>query len=226
MIAIIPARSGSKGLPGKNIKDLNGFPLIYYTIKAALDSKVIDRIIVSTDCDNIANISRELGAEVPWLRPEELASDDAKAIDVYKHAINWLNQDVGHAIEDICILLPTCPLRKYTDIDKAVELFVSKNADSVVSYTKEHHPISWHKYLGKDLSIKNISEESLKNRQEEETSYFPNGSIYIFKTQLLFSEKYYSEKSYAYIMPRNRSVDIDYIDDFLYAEYLLKNGIK
>jgi len=221
MIAIIPARGGSKGLPGKNIKNLDGQPLIYYTIQAALESKSIDRVIVSTDCTEIASISKELGAEVPWLRPVELANDDAKAIDVYMHAINWLRDDVEGAIENICVLLPTCPLRNADDIDKAIELFISKKADSVVSFTREHHPISWHKHVNEDLSFSNIGEDLLKNRQEERVSYFPNGSIYIFKSQLLFAGKYYSERSYAYIMPKNRSVDIDYIDDFLYAEYLL-----
>lgn len=222
MLAIIPARGGSKGLPGKNIKDLLGKPLIGYTIEAALRSKNIESILVSTDSNEIANVARSLGAKVPFIRPDHLSHDTAQAIDVYLHAINYqMNQ--GNRVDNVIVLQPTSPLRSTEDIDSAIEMFYTKKADSVISYCKEHHPIYWHKRIdesGKFIDI--FKENTLVNRQELGTSYFPNGSIYVFKRELLESRRYYSENSFAYIMPRNRSVDIDTLDDFELAEFYLK----
>ncbi len=222
MIALIPARGGSKGLSNKNVRLLDGKPLIAYSIEAALQSKSIERVIVSTDSEEIAEVAKAYGAEVPWLRPKHLAGDDSKAIETYLHAITWIH---GHikAIDSICILLPTSPLRTSHDIDKAISLFDEKQADSIISYTKEHHPITWHKYIKEDLTFENIFDDELNNRQDMKISYFPNGSIYVFKVELLKKNLYYSSNSYAYLMPRCRSVDIDFLDDFLYAEFLIKN---
>lgn len=224
MIAIIPARGGSKGLPGKNIKLLNGIPLIAYTIKAAINAKAVTRVIVSTDSEEIADVSGKFGAEVPFMRPDHLASDTSAAIDTYLYTIQELERTENISINEIMILLPTSPLRTAEDINKAVELFKGKNADSVISYTEEHHPISWHKYLNDQLKFEDIFPPNIKNRQELKTSYYPNGSIYIFKKTILVQGIYYSENSYAHLMPRNRSVDIDSMEDFEYAEFLIKKG--
>lgn len=224
MLAIIPARGGSKGLPGKNIKMLAGLPLIAHTIKAALNSKYINRVIVSTDSQDIYQAAQKHGAHESFLRPYHLATDDAKAIDTYLYTVERLAHESGAVIENIIVLQPTSPLRTPDDIDRAIELFISKNADSVISYTEELHPIQWHKYITDDLELESIFPETLDNRQKYRRSYYPNGAVYVFKVSLLKQEKYTSEKTYAYIMPRTRSVDIDTIDDFKYAEFLMSNG--
>lgn len=224
MYAIIPARGGSKGLPGKNIKELNGLPLIAHTIRAAISSKHIKKVFVSTDDKEILNIALNYGAIDIGLRPESLATDDAKAIDTYIYTIRLLESKYNEPVDDICVLQPTSPLRGSDDIDNAIDIFRSKNADSVISFTAEHHPISWHKYLNDDLTLSNIFPENNDNRQSFRQTVFPNGAIYIFKKELLLSGNYSSEKTYAYMMPRNRSVDIDTIDDFRYAEFLVKGN--
>ena len=222
MIAIIPARGGSKGLPGKNIRKMCGKPLIAYTIECALKSKYIDRVIVSTDDDEIARISLKFGAEVAFMRPSHLASDTVLAVENYLYTIDRIEKEENVIIDRFIVLQPTSPLRSVEDIDCAVELFKKKNADSVVSYTKEEHPIYWHKNIDNDNRLINIFDDKIVNRQELRTTYYPNGAIYIFKSSLIRNKKYYTDNSFAYVMPRDRSVDIDFLEDFLYAEYLLK----
>lgn len=221
MIALIVARGGSKGLPNKNIKILNGKPLIAYTIEAAKKSKNIDEIILSTDCPKIAEISITYGAKVPFMRPEFLATDTSPVIETFLYTIDKLKNEFNYNIEDFILLQPTSPLRTTKDIDNAIEIFYSKNADSVISYTPENHPIFWHKIINEDYSIKDIFENNSSNRQDFQKTYYPNGAIYIFKYNLIKQKKYYSDKSFAYIMPRNRSIDIDTIEDFEYAEFLM-----
>lgn len=222
MLALIPARGGSKGVTNKNIKLLNGKPLIAYSIEAALASSGVSRVIVSTDSKEIAEISKKYGAEVPFMRPDNLASDDTKSIEVYKFVLNELFKREGVFYNELMILQPTSPLRQTEDIDNAISLYNTKNADSVISYCLEHHPIKWHKYITADGKFSNIFEDSISNRQEERPSFFPNGAIYIFKSDLIFKDLYYTENSYALIMERNKSVDIDTIEDFEYAEWIIK----
>lgn len=224
MIAIIPARGGSKGLPGKNIKMLNGKPLIAYAIDAAQKSKYIDYVFVSTDSAEIATIAKQYGAQIPYLRPAELASDTALAVDNYIYNVNRLEEESGRAIDAFVVLQPTSPLRISEDVDNAIELFMQKGADSVISYTPEAHPIKWHKYLSEDGRFENIFDDNILNRQDNRVSYYPNGAVYVFRTAMIRDRKYYTDKSYAYIMPRSRSVDIDFLEDFEYAEYLLKRN--
>lgn len=221
MIAIIPARGGSKGLPGKNIKLLNNKPLIAYTIEAALNSKKISRVIVSTDDSTIAKVAKDYGAEVPFLRPDFLATDTALALDNYIYTINRLNEKEENKIKEFVVLQPTSPLRTTLDIENAIHLFEEKNAESVISYTENIHPLHWNKKINKDLTFSDIFDAKLANRQDFETTYLPNGAIYVFKFELIKSGKYYSKKSFAYIMQRTNSVDIDTIEDFEYAEFLL-----
>jgi len=225
MLAIVPARCGSKGLKDKNIKLLDGKPLIAHTITKAKKSKYISDIIISTDCKKIEDIAISYGAKSHFLRPKDLASDTSSVIDAYIYTIDRLNSEFGYNIDEFMVLQPTSPLREVVDIDSAIELFRVKNADSVVGYTVEDHPISWHKYINKDLTFTNIFEENLKNRQEVRETYYPNGAIFIFKYDIIKEKKYYTKNSYAYIMPKSRSVDIDTIDDFLYAEFLLNKAV-
>ena len=223
MLTIIPARGGSKGLPGKNLKILSGFPLIYYTIMVVLKSSEVSRVIVSTEDEEIASVAQQFGAEVPFMRPSYLATDDSLAIETYKYTVDKLIKDEAVDIVDYMVLLPTSPLRDTSDISNAVKLFREKKADSVISVTKEDKPISWFKSLDSEARIleNNIA---LRNRQDEEDYYCPNGSIYIFKKELIDNNKYYSDNTYAYVMPKSRSVDIDTQLDFDYAEFLLKDS--
>lgn len=222
MIALIPARGGSKGLPGKNIKLLKGKPLIGYTIEAALKSKKISRVIVSTDCKKIAAVAMEYGAEVPFMRPSFLATDTATSLDVYKYTFEKLQKEEGIKVNNFIILQPTSPLRTNVHIDEAITLFEENQAESVISFCKENHPIFWHKFINKKGGFEDIFEgDFIKNRQEIRETYYPNGAIYVFDKSILKSGKYYTENSYAYIMEREASIDIDNIEDFRYCECLI-----
>ena len=221
MISIIPARGGSKGLPGKNILPLCGKPMIAYTIEAAKQSKYIDHVIVSTDDQKIAEIALQYGAEVPFLRPDFLASDTAQAVDNYIYTIERLSKEWNTPIEEFVVLQPTSPLRIAEDIDGAIEMFMEKQADSVISYTPEAHPVRWHKYLDENNAFVDIFDTTIANRQDLKTSYYPNGAVYVFRFSMIKERKYYTDKSYGFVMPRVRSVDIDYKGDFDYVEFLM-----
>ena len=224
MIAIVPARGGSKGLPGKNIKLLNGKPLIAYTIEAALQSKYITDVIISTDDKAIYDVAIKHGAKETFLRPKHLAEDDSLAVDNYIYTLDRLKEEFNYNIDNFIVLQPTSPLRCAGDIDRAIELFKAKGADSVISYTQEYHPISWHKHINESGRFENIFPENMLNRQANRESYYPNGAIYIFRLDLIQKKQYYSDKSYAYLMPRARSVDIDDADDFDYVQYLIRKN--
>lgn len=222
MIAIIPARGGSKGLAGKNIKELVGKPLIAYTIEAAKAAEGISQVIISTDNAKIAKIATDYGAECPFMRPAELASDTAKSIDTYLYTMARMEELSGQPIEEFMVLQPTSPLRNAQHIDEAIQLFRSKEAESVVSYVEEAHPINWHRFLDEEGRIEDVfTDHALLNRQDYRKTYYPNGAIYIFKHELVKEGKYYSEKSFAYVMDKKYSVDIDTQEDFEYAQHLL-----
>jgi CMP-N,N'-diacetyllegionaminic acid synthase len=229
MIAIIPARGGSKGLPGKNIKEFCGKPLIVHSIEAAQQAKSISRIIVSTDDEKIALIAKEHGADIPFLRPARLSTDNALAIDNYLYTINRLREEQHLDIPEFVVLQPTSPLRTFEDIDRAVELFFEKNADSVISVTEMAHPPVWAKRINSKGTIEEYFSinEGLKNRQKIEKAYIPNGAIFVLKESLLKDHNtYYSDKTFPYIMNAERSVDIDNSFDFDYAEFLMNKKIN
>lgn len=226
MIAIVPARGGSKGLPGKNTRILCGKPLISWTIETALKSKYIDKVVLSTDDDKIAEIGEDCGAIIPFMRPSELAGDNSIATDAYLYTIERLNKENGYIIEDFMVLLPTAPMRLVEDIDQAVEIFYNNKASSVMSYASLNHPPEWTVKILDDGIVRNyftcLSEG--KNRQEYCSPYICNGSIYILKYSLFKeSKKYYYPNTYGYIMPQQRSIDIDTEIDFKFAEFLMRN---
>ena len=229
MIAIIPARGGSIGVPGKNIKEMNGKPLIWYTINVAKKSKFIDKIIVSTDDNEIAKIAKSYEVEVPFMRPKELARDDSIAIDNYIYTIDRLNKEFNYSIGEFIILQPTSPLRTSLDINNAIQIFIEKKADSVISVSEAIHPPIWSKTIDEKGILRDYFDIKIgnKNRQDIEKAYMPNGAIFIFK-YLLIKEKYsyYSDKTYPYIMPLERSIDIDSKLDFKFAEYLMKKNAR
>ena len=224
MLAIIPARGGSKGLPGKNLRNLAGKPLICHTISAALKAKSINRVIVSTDDVNIASIAKGCGAEVPFMRPNELASDNSLVIDSYLYMIDHLSSEGNIKIDSFIALLPTAPLRLAFDIDGAIEVFNTKEADSVISITDAEVPVEWYKRINKNGILEDYLTNAniMKNRQEFDASYIPNGAIYIFNVDKLRSLRtYYMDKTFPYIMSRAHSVDIDEVLDFYWAEFLI-----
>jgi N-acylneuraminate cytidylyltransferase/CMP-N,N'-diacetyllegionaminic acid synthase len=226
MLAIIPARGGSKGLPGKNIKPLHGKPLIAYTIEAALASPSISRVVVSTECEKIAEVSRRYGSEVPFLRPMELAQDNSLAIDAYIYTIEKLKSESQRGdYANFVVLQPTSPLRTSADIENSIAVFKKRNADAVIACREAPHPVQWHKIIDDNSVLRHYSanSEKLKNRQEEPITYLPNGSVYVLNYGALVSQRtYYTDRTFAYVMPAARSVDIDTIDDFEFAEYQLK----
>lgn len=224
MIAIIPARGGSKGLPGKNVKLLNNVPLIGHTILSAIKAKSISRVIVSTDDDEIAQIAKEWGAEVPFMRPSKLAGDDSMVMDAYLYTVDRLVDEDKIPIDAFVALLPTVPLRLSRDIDNAVTIFLKNKADSVISVTEAPVPIDWYKNINTDGILTDFFPEanSVANRQKLAKGHIPNGAIYIFQTEKLRqTRQYYLNKTYPYIMPRGRSADIDEPLDFEWAEFLL-----
>ncbi len=219
MIALIPARGGSKGLPGKNILPFKGKALIEYTINLAKESGSIKDVFVTTDSKEIADVAKKAGAKIPFLRPAELASDTSLAIDTYLHFIQYYEERIQN-LDEIMVLLPTSPLREMKDIESGIEIFKNKNADSVISCVKMSHPLSWIRNIDKYGRLTTIFDVTIKNRQDDNVMYVPNGSIYIFKTSILKQKKYYTDNTYALEMPRERSVDIDTELDFYLAEKL------
>jgi N-acylneuraminate cytidylyltransferase/CMP-N,N'-diacetyllegionaminic acid synthase len=224
IMALIPARGGSKGLPRKNILPLAGKPLIAWTIEAALQSNLCDKVIVSTDDEEIAAVARQYGAEVPFLRPPELATDNAKTIDVILHAINHqLSQN--RSFDFLLLLQPTSPLRNAGDIRNAVEFFVQKKATAVVSVCESEHSPSWMNTIGPDLSLKDFLKPELQNQNRQQIAKFYrlNGAIYLAKQDFLIRERsFFGKNTYAYIMELERSTDIDRELDFKFAEFLLQ----
>jgi len=221
MLAIIPAREGSKGVVGKNVRNLGDKPLIAHTIQAALESEQVDRIIVSTDSESIAQISMEYGAEVPFLRPISISEDDSFILDNYKFILERLKIEYGEDITSFVALQPTSPFRNSYDIDTAVELFYKNNVDSVISFTKETHPPEWNRLINDDGTFCNFISEEIRNRQMYKSVYRFNGAVYVYKSKLIKNGVMYSDNSIAYVMPEERSLDIDTKNDFMYAEFLL-----
>lgn len=225
ILSIIPARGGSKGLPQKNIKDLNGKPLIYYTINASLNSEKISRTIVSTDCDKIANISKELGAEVPFLRPNSLANDTSTSIETVLHCLDYLKEAEDYVPDYVCMLQCTSPLRTETHINEAIKFMVDIRANSVVSVCVADKSPFWAKILQEDGRIASlIGQENIpQRRQDLPTVYNLNGAIYINKTQLLYEKNLLvSDDTYPYIMDKRSSIDIDDLLDFEFCSLILK----
>jgi CMP-N,N'-diacetyllegionaminic acid synthase len=221
-IAIIPARSGSKGLKDKNIKLLNGKPLIAYTIKAAQESNLFEEIFVSTDSIEYAKIALEWGASVPFLRSEELSSDTVSSWDVVKDVV--LNyKKIGKEFDTIALLQPTSPLRKFNDIIDGYNQMKRKNANAVVAVCEVDHSPLWCNTLPEDGSLQNFLNQELISmpRQGLPTYYRINGALYIVKTKYLMSiENIYEEKCYSIVMSKKNSIDIDDATDFKIAEAL------
>ncbi len=223
VLGVITARGGSKRIPGKNLRPLLGKPLIVYTIKAALGSKLLTRVILSTDDDEIMKVGRDCGVEVPFRRPPELAGDTTPTVAVIIHAVEFMEKR-GFFPDIIVILEPTSPLRQAEDIDNAIRKHIETDADSVVSVTKTDH---WHPIRAKKIEDDIIDDYCLEEkegvrRQDLPPAYFRNGAFYSVKRDVLINKhRLYGETTRPYIMPAERSADINEEIDFKLAEVLL-----
>lgn len=222
-LAIIPARSGSKGLPNKNIKKLCGVPLMAYSIRAAIESNKFSKVMVSTDSESYAKIAEEYGAEVPFLRSPELSGDAAGSWDVVREVLDKY-AEFNNRFETVCLLQPTSPLRQSSDIVGAYHLYDENNADNIIGVCESDHSPLWMNTIPQDLSLEHFIRDDIqnKNRQKLDVYYRINGAIYIRKTASVISNASIYNNSFAFIMPRERSVDIDVELDFIIAETLMK----
>lgn len=226
-IAIIPARSGSKGLKDKNIKLLNGRPMLAYTVEAAQKTGIFDSVYVSTDSEAYGEIARQWGAEVPFLRTDELASDTAGTWDMVRWTLERF-QARGKRFERVALLQPTSPLRNHRDILAAHGIMEEKQARAVVSVCEMEHSPLWSNVLPEDGNMKGFIREELAVRRQGLAAYYRlNGAIYLLDAALLWQEpmELYGEKTYAYVMPKKRSVDIDDEFDFAVAEAMISKGM-
>ena len=226
IIAIIPSRKGSKRLPGKNIKDLCGKPLIAWTIEAAKQSSYIDKVLVSTDDQTVIDISKQLNVSAPFLRPSILSSDTAKTIDVIKHSLKQM--ELKDEVYDYMILLqPTSPLRKSVHIDEAIELIEENKANSVISVTEALHLEDWLGELDESMLMDDFFNVGWRRSDNKiiKSKFIINGAIYInlIKSLKNSDSLIYKSSSYAYMMNKEDSIDIDDIYDFLSAEAIMSS---
>lgn len=219
--SLIPARGGSKGIKDKNIIPLGGRPLISYTVEASRSSKYIDRTILTTDSERIAEAARKYGAEVPFMRPVELASDSSKTLDAVLHAIRTLSEQGGSC--DVLVLLqPTEPLRTAGDIDGAIEAFFKNGERPLVSVSPvDDHPILI-RSIGPDNTLRPLLDCGSTCRRQDMPSYYRvNGCIYINSTPEIDESTSFNDNPVPYVMESSHSVDIDSLADLAMAEYYL-----
>ncbi len=225
ILGLVAARGGSKRLPRKNALPLAGKPLLAWTVDAACSAQAIDNVVLSTDDTELADIGRCHGARVPFARPAELASDTATTVDVMLHALRELEIQ-GEHYDYIALLQPTSPLRDAQDIDAAIALLLDKRADAVVSVCEVDHPPEWSNTLPADGNMAQFYRPGIRTRRSQDlpTSYRLNGAIYLYSCKRLLAsgELNMDDNCYAYIMPRERSVDIDTAVDFEIAELFMQ----
>jgi CMP-N,N'-diacetyllegionaminic acid synthase len=227
ILAIIPARGGSKGIPEKNIISLSGKPLISYTIEAAKQSELLGRSILSSDDEKIINVANKFGLEAPFVRPEELAQDDTPALPVIKHAVTFMEQELSYKADYVVLLQPTSPLRTTRHIDEAVEKLINSDADSIVSVVEVPHQFIPHSIMqldGAELRPYLSFDESQNLRQKKPTFYARNGAaIYAFSYECLMKKNsIYGDKILPYFMTPEESIDIDSPWDLEICEFFLQ----
>ncbi|PIW60928.1 acylneuraminate cytidylyltransferase family protein [Shewanella sp. CG12_big_fil_rev_8_21_14_0_65_47_15] len=223
VLALIPARAGSKRIVNKNIKPFAGKPLIAWTIEAAKACENITDVVVSTDGEDIAAIARQYGAETPFIRPDILSSDTASSIDVVLHAVDFLSES-GRDYDLLLLLQPTSPLRGTSDISTAIDFFRRSNAQGVISVCECEHSPLWANILPESKSLDGfISPEISELRSQDLPVYYRfNGAIYLFDVQQLQLRKsfFYSQNVFAHVMNKEDSIDIDTEIDFQFGEFL------
>ena len=225
VLGLVPARGGSKGVPRKNIKLLAGKPLLAYTAEAALAARLLTRVILSTDDEEIAEVGRACGLDVPFLRPAELAQDTTPTLPVVQHALRTL-AEAGESYDAVCLLQPTNPLRLATDIDGCVALFIEQNADAVLSVLPvpaEHNP-HWVYFKAEDGSLHLSTGETtpIPRRQALPPAFHREGSVYVTRTAVVLEQNsLYGTRVVGYEINPARSVNIDTPADWAEAERLL-----
>jgi CMP-N-acetylneuraminic acid synthetase len=227
ILGIIPARGGSKGVPKKNIKLLGGEPLIAWTIEEAKKSKMLNRLILSTDSEEITEIGRKYSVEVPFLRPAELAKDDTPTIDVIKHCLGYLKKTENYIPDVVVILQPTTPFRKSKDIDEAINLYLQRNVSAVVSVSKvpSHYNPEWQLVIDSNGMLTTRDGKKLSalktRRQRLMDTYYRNGEIYVINPDNIIDKNNVYGDTVLPFITRGK-VNIDSIIDFEYAEFLIK----
>lgn len=226
VLAVIPARGGSKGIKRKNLREVGGKPLIAWTINAANQSRYIDRLILSTDDAEICECAQQWGCEVPFDRPHELATDTASSVDVVIHALGQLKEKY-----DLIVLLqPTSPLRSTDDIDNCIEKCTVNNVNACVSVLLSDKTPYWMYHIQNDSGVINpvIEKDHMPTRRQDAADCFVlNGAVYVIKSNILeASRAFVVQNTVAYEMPKTRSIDIDTEDDIKYFEYLNKEIIN
>lgn len=230
VLALIPARGGSKGLPGKNIRPICGKPLIAWSIEKAKLSKYLDMVLVTTDCQKIAGIAKQYGAHVPFLRPEGLATDRSSTYDALRHALDYLGVEESQTFDYIVLLEPTSPLREDDDIDRMLERLSAKSAefDSIISIGEvDEHPSIVRRVRGSNLEPFCPELQQTTRRQDNEPAYFPYGVAYIAKTDALLAENtFYTRRCTYFRIKRYQNYEIDDIYGFMCAESVMKHEWK
>ncbi len=225
-LGLILARGGSKRLPRKNILPLAGKPLLAWTVEAAKAAQHLDRVVLCTDDQEIADIGRQYGADVPFLRPPELAGDTATSLDSVLYTLKTLGEK-GEHYDYVVILQPTSPLRIAQDIDGAIEQLLEKQADAVISVCETDHPPEWSNTLPDDLSMAHFYRPGIRNTRSQDLpkSYQLNGAVYVYNCARLIESGNLDmdDNSYAYLMPKERSVDIDTRIDLEIAQLFFKH---
>jgi CMP-N,N'-diacetyllegionaminic acid synthase len=221
--AIIPARGGSRRIPRKNLRPIAGKPMIAWTIEAAQCSKAIHSVIVTTDDDEIATVSRNLGAEVPFIRPAALASDEADSVSVVAHALDFMRAR-GDSPVALALLQPTSPLRTAEDIDRAAAIYRDNGASAVVSVKCVERPMHWLRRLAPSGEVFPCTESGAPSTNSSGPVYELNGAIYLFDAEMFARERtFFPSRSFAYVMPSERSIDIDTPWDFRLAELVMRD---
>lgn len=224
ILAFIPARGGSKGIKDKNIFPVCNKPLIAYTIEAALDCNYIDDVIVSTDSEKIAEVAKNFGAEVPFLRPSELASDTSKTLDAILYTLSELEK-IGKIFDDLILLQPTSPLRTAEDINKALEKYFKFGRKSLVSLSEVNDsPILMRKIISEDKMEKLLDVNSTIRRQDMQKFYRVNGAIYINKISEIDCQTSFNDNEIPFVMSQENSVDVDEYQDLEVVKYFIKGG--
>lgn len=227
VLGLIPARGGSKGVPRKNIRLLCGKPLLQYTAEAALQARSLTRVILSTEDEEIAEVGRRCGLDVPFMRPYELAQDETPMLPVVQHAVRWLEEQ-GESYDAVCLLQPTNPLRRVEDIVGAVELLEATGADSVISFvdTGEKHPARM-KLIdpeGRVFDPPFVEQFEGQRRQDLQKLYLREGSIYLTRVPVLMQgNSFKGHDCRGWIVPEERACNIDTQLDFFFAEQLLEH---
>lgn len=222
ILAIIPARGGSKGVSRKNIRYVGGKPLIAWTIEQAHKSSYIDRTIVSTNDREIAEVAMAFNCDVPFLRPNKISEDESTTMDCIFHALDAVESDFDYVV----LLQPTSPLRKSSDIDACIVLADSSMGNQCVSVVSIDKPLEWLFIVNDNKLLEPLysRNNTVFRRQDGSDLFFPNGAVYVSSIDTLkTSETFYNENTKAYIMPKKRSIDIDTEEDLNYLEFTLNN---